>query len=39
MLVADLTSQQRAAFLAWLDNVIRARPVLTNAVNIGIGER
>ena len=39
MLVADLTSEQRAAFLARLDEAVRARPVLTNAVNIGIGEK
>jgi ubiquinone/menaquinone biosynthesis C-methylase UbiE len=37
MLVADLTGEQRAAFVGWLDEAIRARPVLTNAVNIGIG--
>jgi ubiquinone/menaquinone biosynthesis C-methylase UbiE len=37
LLVAGLTSEQRAAFLAWLDEAIRARAVLTNAVNIGIG--
>jgi ubiquinone/menaquinone biosynthesis C-methylase UbiE len=37
MLVADLTSEQRAAFLDWLDAAVSARPVLSNAVNIGIG--
>jgi ubiquinone/menaquinone biosynthesis C-methylase UbiE len=39
ILVADLARKQRAAFLAWLDEAIRERPVLNNAVNIGIGQR